>query len=172
MISHREALLSFQIHPISIVVSKSIDNFINFLIPFIALFFILLPIENYDFQGFIFLPVAMLMLLVSTTYISVLLAILQVFFRDVQYVMTFLLSIMIFLTPIFYPKYLIPESYQFLVDLNPFYAFIRTFKASLWHFSYQDIFASLGFSSLFLIIIIAITTLTWRRLRNEFYLQI
>jgi ABC-type polysaccharide/polyol phosphate export permease len=172
MVSSREALLSFQIHPISIVISKSIDNFINFVIPFIALFFILLPTENFDFQGFAFLPLAMIIIFISVTYASILFSILQVFFRDVQYVLNFVTGIMLFLTPIFYPRHLIPENYQFLVDLNPFYAFIRTFKASLWHFSVKDIIYSLGYSSLFLIIITIITTFTWKKVRNEFYLQI
>lgn len=172
MTSNREALLSFQIHPISIIISKSIDNFINFLIPFFALFFILLPFESYDFRGIAFLPFAMAIIFISVTYASILFSILQVFFRDIQYVLTFVTNIMLFLTPIFYPRHLIPANYQFLVDLNPFYAFIRTFKASLWHFSMKDILLSLGYSSLFLIIIALITTFTWKKVRNEFYLQI
>ncbi|MFT6631443.1 MAG: ABC-type polysaccharide/polyol phosphate export permease [Bacteriovoracaceae bacterium] len=168
----RESLLSFQIHPVSVIVSKSIDNFTNFIFPFIFLFILLYDSENFSWHGILLLPFAMIILFLGVTYMALFLATLQVFFRDTQYITNFVLSVMFFLTPIFYPRHLIPDEYQIFVDANPFYAFINIFKVNLWDFSYagaQDAFLySLGFLG----IIMFITTIFWTKTRNELYINI
>ena len=171
-ITMREALLSFQIHPVSIIISKSIDNFFNFIMPFLFLFFALWSSESYDFIGLCLLPIAMIFLAVAVSAMAVFLATLQVFFRDTQYITNFILSIMFFLTPIFYPRKLIPADYQILIDLNPFYAFIKLFKVSLWNFSFTEWLDALGIASIFLTIILIISTLFWKKTRNELYINI
>ena len=172
LITNRESLLSYQIHPASIIVAKCIDNLVNFIIPFVFLFALLYSTENYDLRGIMFLPLAVLLLFIGTSLTAILLSLLQVFFRDTQYIINFILSVMFFLTPIFYPRELIPDQYQILVDINPFYAFISSFKTSLWHFSYPEVLASIGYTSVYIFIIAVVTLFTWRRVRNEFYLYI
>ncbi|MAX65622.1 MAG: ABC transporter permease [Bacteriovoracaceae bacterium] len=171
-ITMRESLLSFQIHPVSIIISKSLDNFINFLLPFAFLFFMLFGSENYDPIGLLTLPLSLLLLFCAVTYMAVFLATLQVFFRDTQYITNFILSVMFFLTPIFYPRSLIPPNYQIFVDLNPFYAFIQTFKISLWTFTIEGYLQALMSACLFLSFIMAITVLLWKNTRNELYINI
>lgn len=171
-IRQREALLSFQIHPISILLSRILDNFINFILPFAILFVILAPNEEFNTFGLMFVPLAMLFLFIGVSAMAIILSTLQVFFRDTEYIVNFVVNIMFFLTPIFYPRHLIPEKYQILVDLNPFYAYIRTFKNSLWSYSHTEIMSSLLNVSLFLGASIIIATFVWKRLRNELYLNI
>ena len=79
---------------------------------------------------------------------------------------------MFFLTPIFYPKHLIPKEYQIFVDYNPFYAYIRGFKAALWDFNYSEIHTAIGISMLFLITTSLISYYIWKKFRNEVYLNI
>ena len=50
-ISLRDALLSFQIHPLSLILSKCLDCFFNFLLPFIFLFAFLFEKENFNLYG-------------------------------------------------------------------------------------------------------------------------
>ncbi len=171
-ITMRESLLSFQIHPVSVIVSKSIDGFINFLMPFIFLLIALWSQEDYNLIGLALLPLSMLYIFIGVTAMAVFLSTLQVFFRYTQYITNFLLSIMFFLTPIFYPRQLIPSEYQILVDLNPFYAFIDPFKVCLWDFSFQSWLNSMGTASLFLGIILMISTSFWTKTRNELYINI
>lgn len=171
-ITMRESLLSFQIHPVSVIISKSLDNFVNFICPFIFLFLALYSDENFHIVGILMLPISMLILFVGVTYMALFLSTLQVFFRDTQYIANFILSVMFFLTPIFYPRELIPTKYQIFVDLNPFYAFIRLFKVNLWKFSYTDLGSSLATALIFLAIIVTITTYFWNSTRNELYINI
>ncbi len=122
--------------------------------------------------GLLTLPLSLLLLFCAVTYMAVFLATLQVFFRDTQYITNFILSVMFFLTPIFYPRSLIPPNYQIFVDLNPFYAFIQTFKISLWTFTIEGYLQALMSACLFLSFIMAITVLLWKNTRNELYINI
>jgi ABC-type polysaccharide/polyol phosphate transport system ATPase subunit/ABC-type polysaccharide/polyol phosphate export permease len=59
------------------------------------------------------------LLLVYTIGVSLLLAMLYVFIRDVQPIWTVLLRLLFFLTPVFYPIELAPDSLEKLLMLNP-----------------------------------------------------
>ncbi len=171
-ITMREPLLSFQIHPVSIIISKSIDSFINFIFPFGFLFILLSQIESFTYIGILLVPIAMFFIFVTTTALAIFLATLQVFFRDTQYLTHFTLSILFYRTPIFYPRHLIPVNYQFLVDINPFYALINIFKVCLWDYSFSAFMASVTMTSIFTVIIIVISILFWKKTRNELYINI
>jgi ABC-type polysaccharide/polyol phosphate transport system ATPase subunit/ABC-type polysaccharide/polyol phosphate export permease len=59
------------------------------------------------------------LLLVYTVGVSLLLALVYVFIRDVQPIWTVLVRLMFFLTPVFYPIELAPENLQKVLMLNP-----------------------------------------------------
>lgn len=67
----------------------------------------------------IFAPVVMLPLLLMTLGISWFLASFGVFVRDVAQSIGLLTTVLMFLTPIFYPVSAIPEKYQVFIYLNP-----------------------------------------------------
>ena len=171
-ITMRESLLSFQIHPMAVILSKCADQFVNFIIPFIFLFLILSDSESFNFTGLIFLPLAMLSLFIGVFAMTLFLSTLQVFFRDTQYITNFLFSILFFLTPIFYPRHLIPDEYQIFVDLNPIFAWINPFKIALWKFNIHALteatLISFGVTTLFCVLAISF----WRGTRNELYINI
>ena len=171
-ITMRESLLSFQIHPMTVILSKCIDQFINFIIPFVFLFFLLADSESFHFAGLAFIPLALISLFAGTFALTLFLATLQVFFRDTQYLTNFLFSILFFLTPIFYPRHLIPENYQIFVDINPIFAWIRPFKIALWKFNIvaltEATITSFGVTFLFCAIAISF----WKWTRNELYINI
>lgn len=171
-ITMRESLLSFQIHPMSIILSKTLDQFINFILPFILLFFYLRQTEDYNIYGILFLPIALLILLVGTFAFTLFLANLQVFLRDTQYISNFMLSILFFLTPIFYPRHMLPAEYQVFVDLNPFYNLIYPFKVCLWQFNSSDLYTALVNGAAVTSICVALALVFWRWTRNEFYINI
>ena len=127
---------------------------------------------SYNLMGLLFLPVALFILFVGVTSLAIFLSVLQVFFRDTEYISNFLLSIMFFLTPIFYPRHLIPEKYQILVDINPFYSFIRTFTVTLWDFNYEALTASIINGGAFMIGSMLLARFLWRKTRNELYINI
>jgi lipopolysaccharide transport system permease protein len=67
----------------------------------------------------IFAPVVMLPLLLLTLGISWFLASFGVFLRDVAQTIGLLTTVLMFLTPIFYPVTAIPEKYRIFIYMNP-----------------------------------------------------
>ncbi len=171
-ITMRDSLLSFQIHPISIIISKTIDSFINFFLPFLFLLVLLWEDVQIHPIGLAMIPIAFFILILGTTAICIGLATLQVFFRDTQYISNFIISVMLFLTPIFYPRHMIPSEYQVMVDFNPFFALIRMFKVTLWQFTYYDLYQALIHGLIACVIFIILSTIIWKKTRNELYINI
>jgi lipopolysaccharide transport system permease protein len=171
-LTKREVLLSFQINPLSVLFSRILDNFFNFIIPFFVLFFVLLYYNDFHTIGLVLLPLNLIMVFIMTISLCIFVSTLQVFFRDMEYIIQFLFSILFFLTPIFYPEELIPEKYKLIVVLNPIYAVIKPLQKSLWKFDPELLNQSLINSFVFTIAISLISYLIWRSKKNELYLYI
>ena len=56
----------------------------------------------------------------------------NVFFRDVGHVIENVLQILFYATPIMYPVRLLPDSYRFLIEMNPVYFYVKGFRAALY----------------------------------------
>jgi lipopolysaccharide transport system permease protein len=57
-----------------------------------------------------------------------LIASLGVFLRDIAQGITLLLMVWMYLTPIIYPESVVPESFQRLINLNPFTSLVRNYR--------------------------------------------
>ena len=119
IVANGELLKSFKINPKVLVYSQILDNFINFLISFLLLFFPLWLQSEENPVGLIFLPLALIVLLLGTFTICSFLSLLHVFFRDTAFVVNFLTGVLFFLTPIFYPVSYIPNKYRFQWSSTP-----------------------------------------------------
>lgn len=73
-------------------------------------------------------PLAILLLLITTLGISLWLAALNVEYRDIGNALPFLTQLLLFLTPVFYPSRLIPEPWRLLYHLNPMAGVIDGFR--------------------------------------------
>lgn len=169
-LTYREVLLSFQVNPLSILASKVIDNFINFILPFSILFVVLLFTEGFHLFGVITLPISMVLILYGAFTMSLFFATLQVYFRDTQFILNFALSILFFLTPIFYPVEMVPSDLQWIVSINPIYAIIRPFQIALYDYNSVTLLPSILKALFFNFTLTVVTLLYWRSKRNELYL--
>lgn len=77
------------------------------------------------------LPLFVLLAIVTCLGSGFLLSSLAVTYRDVAYVIPFLLQFGIFVTPIAYPATLVPEPWQVLLGLNPMAGVVEGFRWSL-----------------------------------------
>lgn len=168
-VTQAQLLRSFKINPWVILGAQVLDNFINFVLSFLI---IMMPF--YLFSGkpllpLLLLPIALIPLLVGTLCITIALSVLNVFYRDINFVMGFAFSLLFFLTPIFYPREFVPETYQWMIELNPVLYFIDPFRLII-HSTQLDYFfpvlmKSFGAALLFL----GLSVLTWKRKQNDFY---
>lgn len=81
----------------------------------------------------VFLPFFVLLALVTALGVSLWLSALYVLYRDVQYVIPFLVQLWFFLTPVFYPTSKIPEGRASVIyNLNPMTGVIGGFRWALF----------------------------------------
>jgi lipopolysaccharide transport system permease protein len=88
-------------------------------------------------------------------------------YRDLTYVVSFGITLLMYITPVIYPVSAIPETYKPLVMINPIAPIIETFR---YGFTGAGTFswASLTYSSLFMVIILLIGIFTFNRTEKTF----
>jgi lipopolysaccharide transport system permease protein len=79
----------------------------------------------------IWLPLFLLLALLSGLAVGIWLSALTVRFRDFLQIMPFVVQLGMYLTPIAYPARLVPEKYQFFYFLNPMAGVVEGFRWSL-----------------------------------------
>lgn len=147
-IVQREIIRSFTLSPLSLLFAHTIDNFINFLAAFFILFIGLAFYGTPDFYCLWVLPLAIISLLIFNLALATILATLQVFFRDIQFITQFVNNILYLLTPIFYPPEFIPEGFRWAVMVNPYYLIIQPFQIILNNYANRDLSVALLISFL------------------------
>lgn len=76
-----------------------------------------------------FLPLLILVRLMISLGAGYFVAILSVFIQDLKQALGFLLTILMFMTPIVYPIEMVPEQFLFLNDCNPFYHLLDAYRS-------------------------------------------
>ncbi len=80
----------------------------------------------------LFLPMLALTF-IAATGMGLFFGALNVRYRDVGFIVPFLISTLLFLTPVIYPVSLVPQHYQWILYLNPMTGIIQTMRASALH---------------------------------------
>lgn len=92
---------------------------------------------------------------------------LNVKFRDIRYVIPFLIQIWMFLSPVIYPVSMAKGKYIWLLLFNPMTGIIEAFRASL--LGHQPIdWSMLGLSTLIILVILVGGLYYFRRMEREF----
>jgi ABC-2 type transport system permease protein len=123
-----------EIIPLSIVFS----NFINFLLELIILF-IVLSIFRYKFYTYLYLlPVVIIIQVFFVSGVSLLVSSLNVLFRDLQHLVSILMMVWFFGTPIIYPLSMVPERFQFIMQINPMAVFATFYRDIFYYVKYPE----------------------------------
>jgi len=76
-------------------------------------------------------PLAVLLMVMLTLGVSMFLAAISVRYRDVKYVLPFLIQLLLFATPIIYPVTMVPKRFRPILALNPCWGMVDSFRACL-----------------------------------------
>ena len=110
-------------------VSNVLSSLVNLLFSFMALL-IVAAVTNAPFYWTLLLtPVPILYLFVFSLGIGMFMSCMSVFFRDLTYLYGVGLTLLTYLTPVFYPVDIIPERFQPLMGFNPMYQFVSYFRS-------------------------------------------
>lgn len=111
--------------------SAALPGVIDFLIAFVVLLGMMLFYGTPLTWRMIALPLLILLALVSALALGLWLAALNVQYRDVRYVIPFLVQLGFFLTPIAYSSSLVPAALQPLYAINPMVGVVAGFRWAL-----------------------------------------
>lgn len=107
----------------------SVFDFLMTLIPFVALL-VYYHIQVDLFRLFLFFPLSVLIILLTTFGMGCLLAALNVKYRDFRYVLPFMIQFLMFATPVIYPVSVVENEFlRFLLSLNPMSVAIDIFRS-------------------------------------------
>jgi ABC-type polysaccharide/polyol phosphate export permease len=110
---------------------RILANLINYLLGLPILFAFLWTMGVFQGPELLWLPLVLLIHLLFINGLVLILAAINVFFRDIQHVLANLLTLGFFLTPILYPLSQVPAPFQKWVLFNPM---------TLFALAYQDLF--------------------------------
>jgi lipopolysaccharide transport system permease protein len=79
----------------------------------------------------LWLPALVLLALVTALGVGLWFAALNVLYRDIQYVVPFLVQVWLYATPIVYPSSLVPERWRTLYAINPMVGVVEGFRWAL-----------------------------------------
>lgn len=102
-----------------IPLSKAITALVDFAVNFFLIIVLLLVFGFSPSSNIIFLPLFLILAIVSGLTAGIWMSALTIRFRDFQYITPMLLRIGMFITPISYPSSSVPEQYRAFFYLNP-----------------------------------------------------
>ena len=171
-VNNRNSLLALKFDPQILLASQILDNFINYVISFILLILFINTSQVYNAISMFSFILNSTLLLLFIYLLSFFISIVNIFFRDTQYILQFLLGMLYFVTPIFYPRTMLDEHLSFIVDINPFYAFIELFQCSMWSGDLARYKVVLVKALLIIAIMKMSVGILWRKTRNLVYLRL
>ena len=149
--------------PTATVVSGIVDFALAFVVLLgMMLFYGIVPTTNIGW-----LPLLLLLALVTALGVGLWLSAMNVQFRDVRYVVPFLTQIWLFATPIAYPTSLVPEQWQWLYSLNPMVGVVEGFRWALLGTATPP-GPIVGISSLAAVVIMVCGLFYFRRMEDTF----
>ena len=106
-------------------------GFIDFGLAFLVLIGMMLAYGFAPTPNIIWLPLLFLLAVVTSLGVGFWLSAINVQYRDIRYIVPFLIQMWMFVTPIVYPSSLLPEQWRTLYGLNPMAGVVEGFRWAL-----------------------------------------
>lgn len=156
------------IYPISAILAQYVTFIISLIVLVLVGVWLKVKPTFHLLEGII----PLLILLVMAIGIGLIMATLSVFFRDLEYLWSIVLMIIMYCSAIFYePEKVLKRGYEWLLDFNPLYAVIRNFRNTVLYGIGMDMGAlmySMGFS----VVVLAIGIFLFYKYQDKFILNI
>lgn len=110
----------------------------NHVLLLLAIAFVFLFFGHYPGIAWLIIPLGILLISVFAFGLGVMLGIFNVFTRDVRQVMSVVMQIWFWLTPVVYPYEIIPQNLRWLADINPMVPLVRIYQDALLYNRWPD----------------------------------
>lgn len=118
---------------------KCLFAFVNMLFSFIALLIVMLVLGVSFKPTILLFWIPMLYVLVFSTGVGMILAAVNVFFRDIGYLYGIWTVAWMYLTPVMYPQEMLPQSFRNVLVFNPMFHYIDYFRKIMMYNTVPDL---------------------------------
>jgi homopolymeric O-antigen transport system permease protein len=140
------------------------------LVDFCLAFVVLIPLMIYYRTAvtwsLLMFPVLALLTTLLAVGVGLWLSAVNVKYRDVRFVVPFLMQLWMFLSPVIYPSSFLPPRLRQVLSLNPMTGLIESYRSSLFGVSFD--WGSLGLSVLIILVLLVYASYTFRRMEKNF----
>ena len=105
--------------------------------------------------------------LIFTAGLSLLLASFNLFYRDIQYLLSLIVSLWFYLTPVIYPVEQFPEKYRWIFAINPMSVITNAYRQVVLSGGEPNL-KSLGVALLTSLILFVVSFLIFKKNEGEF----
>lgn len=116
---------------LAIPIAKVLAGTVDFVLAFVVLLGMMLAYGVVPTVNVLWLPLLLLLALITSLGVALWLTAMNVQFRDVAYTVPFITQFWMFATPIAYPSSLLPEPWRTLYGLNPLAGVVEGFRWAL-----------------------------------------
>jgi lipopolysaccharide transport system permease protein len=131
IVNNQHVITKVYFSRLTLPLSGVFSGLVDFAISFVMLAVFLLYYGIRPTSSLIFLPAFLLLAIATALGVSLWLSALNAIYRDVRYVVPFLIQFWMFASPLVYPSSLVPQKWRWLYDLNPLAAVIEGFRWAL-----------------------------------------
>lgn len=124
ILNQQSILRQFNLPREALPLSSVLANFLNFLIGWIAIYPIFLFFNPKIILLLPFFIIILLLILIFVSGLSLILSVLNIFFRDIGQLLGVFLMLWFWITPVFYTIDMVPEKFRWICNLNPMTYFI------------------------------------------------
>ncbi|MFC1818735.1 ABC transporter permease [Thermodesulfobacteriota bacterium] len=117
---------------ILVPMAASLAALVDFTISMVFLFALMLFWGVIPTASLLWLPLFILLMIITALGIGFWLSALNVEYRDVMYTIPFLNQFLMFLTPVVYPSSMVPEKWRVIYGLNPMAGVVEGFRWALF----------------------------------------
>src|SRR5271168_547875 len=112
-------------------ISPVLAGLVDFAIGFVVMLGVIAVYGIRPGTAFLWLPVFLLLALLTALGVGLWMSALNALYRDVRYIVPFLMQFWMFASPVAYPSSIVPQRYRWLYGLNPMAGVIDGFRWAL-----------------------------------------
>jgi lipopolysaccharide transport system permease protein len=131
LVDSRNLITKVYFPRLTVPLSGVLAGLVDFAVGFVVLIILMLLYGIVPTSAVVFLPLFLLFAMLTALGFGLWLSALNVRYRDIGYIIPFMIQIWLYLTPVIYSASLIPERFQFLLALNPMTSVVAGFRWAL-----------------------------------------
>lgn len=148
--------------PASAVMAGWVDFAISFLVLVVLMIYYGVALS----WTLLILPLLLLMATLFALGVGAWLSALNVKYRDIRFVLPFLIQLWMFLSPVIYPPAFVPQRWRWLLTLNPLTGIIEGFRSALFSRSFN--WMALGVSTIVILVVLIYAAYAFKRMERRF----